>query len=39
MSGRAIYNEHLAGAPDVLLPFTYINKALFTRPEIVRILI
>lgn len=39
MSMRVIYNEHLAGASDALLPFTFINKGLLIRPEIVCILI
>lgn len=39
MSMRVIYNEHLADASDVLLPFTYINKALLIRTEVVYILI
>lgn len=39
MSMRVIYNEHLAGASDGLLRFTFINKTVLIRPEVLCILI
>lgn len=39
MSMRVIYNERLAGASEVLLQFTFINKTVLIGAEVVCIFI